>query len=333
MNSNKDPITGKYIGILWKADKKIIIKKIEDGITIKEIAKSLNVTATGLRNFLIKNNIQYKKRIKYSSNSIFFDDDNEYSFYWAGFIAADGCISKKSDFALSLKLSDFNHIEKFKKITSATAPIKILPPRKKIINKVETQTSGTALIRFRNVNWINSLSRFNIIPNKTKTFDIPDSIIKSNLFNHFLRGYFDGDGWFSSVKQNNDKIKINWGICGNFSVLEKIKNNIAKNCDIEGKPYFAKQKNIYRLSYQKQHDVSKIVDYLYNNASIYLDRKYELAQMSKKLDAQTIFLHLDKNKLKESYQRLKSYSLVAKEFDCAKSSIAKYISKYKISKE
>jgi hypothetical protein len=116
----------KYINKI-KIDKDYVVQQIKKGITIKEIALNIAVSAECLRQFIIKNNIEYKKKIKYNSDDLFFDKDNEKSFYWAGFIAADGNISEKSDFSLTLKISDVSHIEKFKKDVSSDAPITFLP--------------------------------------------------------------------------------------------------------------------------------------------------------------------------------------------------------------
>jgi hypothetical protein len=140
---------------------------------------------------------------KYYYNTHFFNKDSEESFYWAGFIAADGNISQKGDFTISLKASDSNHLEKFKTCISSNAVIKILPPKEKIINGITTKTSGSAIIRFRAKMWIMPFHKFGIIPNKTKTYHIPNEIINSRYFRYFVRGYFDGDGWFFIKKGNS----------------------------------------------------------------------------------------------------------------------------------
>lgn len=268
---------------------------------------------------------------RYNCKEKFFEIDNEGSFYWAGFIAADGNISKDGDFTLSLKIEDYNHLVMFKNLIVSDAPIKILPPRKKIINGIETQTSGTAIIRFRSKQWLYDLQRFNIIPNKTSTYDIPQQIINHKYFKHFIRGYFDGDGWFSIRKHKNNKQRLSWGICGNFNVCKNIQKHIVQQCDIFSIPNINKQKNIFRFEFQNQHDVHNIITYLYES-TIYLDRKYQISKLSKQCDEQTIILNLDRKKLQELYDKLKSYKLIAQELGCCKSSVHNYIKKYGIKK-
>jgi len=304
-----------------------VIKKYQELKTLKEVAKFFNVSKEGIRKFFIKNNLPYTKSISYNHNENFFATDTEDSFYWAGFIAADGNITAKKDFTLSLKQGDYAHILKFKTIINSNAPITISPPKDLIICGIETRTSGSAIIRFRAKQWSEDFIRFNIVPNKTKIYSIPSNILNHKLVNHFIRGYFDGDGWFSHVKKLNRYL---WGICGNLDVVENIKELLNDKCNISGKTTIVRQNNIFKLTYSKQHDVSNIVDYLYGNANVYLDRKYQLSKSAKLADEATIILNLDKSKLEESYQRLKSLALVSKEFNCCKSSIANYLKKYNI---
>jgi hypothetical protein len=263
---------------------------------------------------------------KYYYDQKFFEKDTEESFYWAGFIAADGNISQKGDFTLSLKSSDLHHIEKFKTAILSNANIVLLPPKEKTINGITTKTSGSAIIRFRAKYWINSLQRFGIVPNKTATYSIPEEIISNINFKHFIRGYFDGDGWFS-IKNRRQKQRLCWGLCGNQSVLQNIQKFLQKQCQIESLPSIYSQKNIFKFEFQNQYDVHRISDYLYSNSTIFLDRKYELAKLSNQFNENTIILNLTKEQLIESYSRLKSYQLMAKEFGCAKSTIAKYMKK------
>lgn len=304
-----------------------VIEKYEELKTLKAVANYFSINQATIKKFFVKNNIPYTKAINYSHNENFFATNTEDSFYWAGFIAADGNITDKKDFTLSLKQGDYAHILKFKTAINSDAPIKILPPKDKIICGVKTATSGSAVIRFRAKQWAEDFLRFNIIPNKTKTYSIPPDILNNKLVNHFIRGYFEGDGWFSHVKKLN---RFCWGVCGNLDVVENIKELLNNNCDISGSTTIIRQNNIFKLTYSKQHDVSNIIDYIYGEANVYLDRKYQLSKSAKLADEATIILNLDKDKLQEAYFRLKSLALVAKEFGCCKSSIFNYIKKYDI---
>lgn len=307
---------------------KIFEKYVELG-TLKETSHYFNISPETIRKYFIKNNIPYNKKIVYSYDPNFFNIDTETSFYWAGFIAADGNISNKGDFTLSLKVEDRHHIEKFAAHTMSSAPITILGPTLKMIDGVETRTSGTTLIRFRAKHWITGLQNFNIVPNKTAQYELPNNVINHKLFKHFVRGYFDGDGWYGKTQLNN-KLRVCFGICGNFSVIENIKHFLQNTCKLDSNPIIYPQKNIFKLAFHKQNDVFKISKYLYYQANVFLDRKYELAKKSEECNNDTIILNIDKNILEEAYNRLRSYSIVAQELKCSKSSIANYIRKYNL---
>jgi intein-encoded DNA endonuclease-like protein len=260
-----------------------VVVQYEKLKSIRKTAKYFNVPHTKLRRLFIKNNIEYKKATRYICDDAFFSRDNEASFYWAGFMAADGNVSKKDDINIDLKGSDDGHLMKFQAAVKTDSPIRYKTTKEKTINirgKVHIiKSSKLCLITFRSHEMARDLKRFNIVPNKTKTYDIPNWIISHPLFNHFIRGYFDGDGCFAMGKR---ELTI-WSICGNFSTMDKIKSNLEVNCDITGNPQFVPHNNIHILTYYKQQDITNIINYLYKNATIWLDRKYELSLKVRKI--------------------------------------------------
>src|SRR5215469_6517846 len=62
--------------------------------TLMNVAKRLNISLESIRKYFIKNNIDYEKQLVYDVDHDFFGRDNEQSFYWAGFCAADLGIDK-----------------------------------------------------------------------------------------------------------------------------------------------------------------------------------------------------------------------------------------------
>ena len=79
--------------------------------SLKIVSKIIGCSAEGLRKKMIKNGISVNKRIRYSFNERFFSEDSEASFYWAGFIAADGCLYKKT-LSIGLSSKDKCHLQK-----------------------------------------------------------------------------------------------------------------------------------------------------------------------------------------------------------------------------
>lgn len=100
-------------------------------------------------------------------------------------------------------------------------------------------------------------------------FPTEDQVPK-NLLRHFLRGYFDGDGWFS----NTGKC-FQVGLIGTEDFIKGFLNAI-DNINKENKIF-----DVHRADGAKRYvfsgydDVLNFLNYIYKDSSIYLDRKYE----------------------------------------------------------
>lgn len=103
-------------------------------------------------------------------------------------------------------------------------------------------------------------------------------LLNTELYSHFIRGFFDGDG--SVYKQKLFNIKIEIGGTS-FSLITEIINilynnkiNVNLSCSFEGSGL--RTMNYYKL-YTSSYVTSKLfADYIYNNSTIHLERKYNL---------------------------------------------------------
>ena len=197
-------------------------------------------------------------------NRTFFSTNTSESFYWAGFIAADGCVSGKKSKYLSMALAkkDHDHLEKFVKAIEFDRQIK------------KTSISLCSKEMF------NDLARFNIVPRKTKIYTFPEWLVNHPLVNHFMRGYFDGDGsiYYSTNKPGFRK-KLSISICGTKEFLTTFRSVLSKNCNVNGHAKIRKTKGIYAFGYCGNNNIIKIRNFLYLNSTenIRMDRKYEIA--------------------------------------------------------
>jgi hypothetical protein len=139
--------------------------------SIQAVGRKFGVSGTCIKRYMNKFDIKYKTRIKYICDDKFFSYDNENSFYWAGFFAADGNVSRKNDIVLGLSSKDVQHVEKFKSLVKTDAPIYTRMYTCQIddgrVKKEKTVTTGSVL-RFRSRQMAIDLARFNIIPIKLK---------------------------------------------------------------------------------------------------------------------------------------------------------------------
>lgn len=103
------------------------------------------------------------------------------------------------------------------------------------------------------------------------------SSISNDLINHFIRGFFDGDG--SVFKQKLFNVKIEIG-CTSFKLITEIlkvlydnRINCNMSCSYAGSGL--RTIDYYKLYTSSYRESKKFADYIYKNASIYMERKYE----------------------------------------------------------
>lgn len=241
-----------------------IIEKYIGGVSARQLGFEHNVADVTITGLLKRNNIKIKTHSKairdrygYGLNENVFDEINEESAYWIGFILADGNVYRGSrnvnSINFGLKKSDWEHLEKLKKFFGCTKPI--------YYNK------GLCFISFYSRKIQNKLAELGIVPRKSKIAKVPE-ILKNNR--HFWRGMIDGDGWIHFNENNPGLSRI--AICGTRDVVDGFKDFIKSN----NKTYF--KNNCYSIAQSGKYgsDVSKLI---YDNSKIFLQRKLDLAKV------------------------------------------------------
>ena len=195
--------------------------------------------------------------------------------YWLGFLYADGCINelhnknKKPTLNLELTLckSDENHLNKLKNCLMSDVPIKY---RKTKFNDKEYDSCR---ITINCTKLCRDLIRLKCIPNKTYDIKFPTfDIVPHEYMRDFIRGYFDGDG---CIYINEKRIQINF--TGMFDMLKGISDFLIseKILRVLPKIYKDKRSNAQQMYIYGKDSIKEILDYLYKNCNIYLDRKYQ----------------------------------------------------------
>ena len=96
------------------------------------------------------------------------------------------------------------------------------------------------------------------------------------LRQHFIRGYFDGDGWWALGKRRGWE---EMGFCGGRMILEQIREWIRLNVLEAGSPKIAAVPGMYRLRYTGGRQVRAIALALYRAHTITLERKLVTADV------------------------------------------------------
>jgi hypothetical protein len=212
---------------------------------------------------------------KYQHVENLFDNiDNEDKAYWFGFLMADGAVSlggRHTGLSLCLSLLDESHLIKFRNLIS---------PKNRVYHIKDRIRNGKIFSYCRldvhSVTLAKQLTKLGCGPNKSAILRFPSkSVLPQRLINHFIRGYFDGDG---SVYTLYDNRLINIAITGTPSMLNEIQKHFSE--EINGykitKNYKEHNTNVVvKFSRGGALVVKSIYDYLYKDARIYLERKKE----------------------------------------------------------
>jgi hypothetical protein len=255
--------------ILQDSQLPLIIEKYIELQDLGKTAVLFDVCLETLRKFLILHNVEYKKRKKYTCNHNAFTEDSEDGFYWAGFLAADGNISKLgSRISLSLKSTDDNHLIKFKNFLKSDTD---LIYKTAIDNRPEFKTGiyHKAIIRISSLQIKQDLLKFNICPNKSKTYYLPNEIINHKFFNHFIRGIIDGDGSIKHSKGNNSGV---FSLVGTSKVTQQIFDFLKQKLNLESGNTSIREDGLGIFCFTKLADIQKILNYL-DYSQVSLDRK------------------------------------------------------------
>lgn len=162
------------------------------------------------------------------------------SSYWAGFLAADGNISKNERIVtFGLKYSDIKTVEKFKEFTKTSNKITTYN------SKCKGKTFQFCIIGITSKKICEDLAiNFNIVPQKSLILKPPN--IESNFLDYYIKGYIDGDGCIYFHK--NEGLRIS--AVGTFDLLSKTKSRFEEILISKAgmSIYKQKGKNCYTLS-------------------------------------------------------------------------------------
>lgn len=236
------------------------IDMFNNGMSITKIAKELNRDRGTLSKRLKEEGLEITQHCnKKQVNSRFFDEWNEKSAYWLGFIFADGHLTDYN--RLDICIKDKEHIEKFKANINSEHSISVKTVKGNSYYRISIQDSHLG----------NKLKELGVSSNKTYGWIIPEVPIE--YMNHFIRGLFDGDGNFNNRKYKPVCRLVAYDINLLENLIEIIKEQVPSV--EEHIRIYNYDNRIPELNISSKQSVKDFLDWLYDSATIYLDRKHE----------------------------------------------------------
>jgi len=198
-------------------------------------------------------------------NSDYFDTiDMEEKAYWFGFILADGGLHRNGKQVRVLLASrDRNHLVKLAKVFRVEARDEAYT------DKRNGKTYSRSIVQLNSVRlWTAIIVKG--VPQRKCDFASARVVqcIPAELRRHFVRGYFDGDGCISKIGRAEFRLTIVGPHCILQTIRELIHGELGARC---APPDF--RSGIWRITWCGTDKLNMIKQWLYDNATVYLERK------------------------------------------------------------
>lgn len=269
---NKKIITKEQVGN--------IIDSYVLGESCTKLGKKYNVSHKCILKILHKYNIEVNRKYsnrKYKINEIYFDNiDTPNKAYILGFLYADGNVNiknHKNTLSISLQEEDGYILELMREEMNSEKPLEYIDYSNK--NNFGYHYKNQYRLLVFNKHICESLITIGMVQNKSLVLEFPN--IPKELYSHFIRGYFDGDGSFCPHYLKNGKFQPLISFTSTDSFCRSIKNILVNTLNISGG-------NIYEaschngitkvLSLSGVIQTKTILDWLYKDANMFLKRKY-----------------------------------------------------------
>jgi hypothetical protein len=202
-----------------------------------------------------------------SINEAAFDTLTPDAMYWIGFLYADGSISPRNELSLSLAIRDAAHVEKLRAFWGSTHKVRIQQRNGGAGSKSGSTPSVRLYIKSRRI--AERLIALGMVNSRFGDRVAPPELAGSP---DFWRGMIDGDGSIGKKSgRENGRVRL----CGNLHLLEQFMAFVRMHypaCRAKPRPH----SSIFDAAISA-HAARVILDILYNNDRVALDRKKETA--------------------------------------------------------
>jgi hypothetical protein len=281
---------GRSVGeghlLRWKlsADKQRRIADLHcEGVSTAEIMRRADVGRYAVKQVLKqrgeapRESGSYSRR--YSVDLDFFREiDTEEKAYTLGFIAADGCVHGNT-LIICIQRNDEAVIRAMRAAMQSEHPVRQIAPRH---TKKNTGPQSDFRVCAREL--VRDLQRHKITERKSLTLEFPDTV-PNHLIRHFVRGWFDGDGCVAAYPERG---KFTFMGVGSGLFLARLREVVLENTGVDTLVRKAKNKNLSLWSARGGiHGAAAFTRWLYDDATIYLERKYQKHLIGQEIAART----------------------------------------------
>lgn len=260
-----------------KTRKELVKELWEEGLGVTEISKKLGCSTSNVcvnldlifgKDRPKFERFIYRRRVHSIDENYFEKIDTPNKAYFLGLIAADGNVgSKNSKIKLSLHENDRDILESFRIDIKYSKELELLKKKKEL----GWNRSNQFMINIDCKKLHNDLINCGIIPNKTLLLTFPSKDqVPNDLINHYIRGFFDGDGCIHVQKNNKAGISF-----ANNQIFCNQLRDYFTTIDIKSTVIKHSFNNCYYTRIFTQEDIYKLYKFMYSETDglVFLKRK------------------------------------------------------------
>lgn len=250
---------------------------------------------------------------KHYFNEKYFDSiDSEEKAYWLGFFYADGNVCG-TKFTCALKADDASHLQRFLyDIQANDVELKYNTTNLNTISVGFYLCSAYLVCRLKELGFV---ERKTYVNSDYIFTQIPDSFKVD-----FIRGYWDGNGCIQ-LRINSPMISV---VCLNLELLTEFCNFINLYFNNENYAKVIKDRNGYYRIIITGERAKAVCHMLYDNSTIYLERKYRVYLKSKTYDKNYHGIRMRKNGRYQAYIKVNGVQRSLGAYDTIKEALDAY---------
>lgn len=220
------------------------------------------------------------KKSRLIKNIHYFENiDTEEKAYFVGLLSADGTITDDVEngtysIKLVLQSQDKHILEKLKDEVQTEAQVKDSYSTSKL-PQGGTCTSWSSSLLLCSKEMVRDIERYGVVPAKSLILEVKYDLIPKELWIHVIRGLIDGDGTFGIFGK---KKILELSITTSEAMAKRTKEILEELVpEIKAGIYNAKgcTEKTKRLISTTQSKTLELLDLMYKDAHIYLERKYQ----------------------------------------------------------
>lgn len=249
----------------------IIDDYLNNGLGCFKLSKKYNCTESAISRLLHRNNIEINgPERKYNFDENFFHViDTPEKAYVFGLLAADGCMNKNG---ARLGMTDKDIVYKVRDVMNHDGKItEVLPTGKMRLPQYKLDMNSVILSA--------DLSKLGFDNKKTTSLKFPSTdIVPANLIRHWIRGFHDGDGSLIAPTPKGNRYIFKF--VGTVDVIRGLERCITDNLNfpVSVFPTTNTKIEMLQLACGTRSYVKKFLDWIYEDSTIHMDRKYQRYQ-------------------------------------------------------